>query len=294
MSNLKYQLQGLILRNQDGSFSVQAGRKKCLIQIASQLKEGGYRLQSVNSLKPKHVNYLVERWQTEKLSPGTIKNRMGHIRWWAEKVGKSSMLPKSNNGSNQAITLDLEKRSYIPTESKGKELDSAKLEKITDNLVKLSLKLQREFGLRREEAIKFRPNYAIRGDQLVLKSSWTKGGRPRTLQIRTDSQRALLAEIQQTVGGGALIRTDRNYKQQLKSYEWQTSRVGLDKNHGLRHTYAQQRYLELTGWQAPINGGLTSKELTPEQKIIDREARLKISNELGHSREQITVAYLGR
>ncbi|WP_240503646.1 MULTISPECIES: phage integrase N-terminal domain-containing protein [Pseudoalteromonas] len=63
MSNLKYQLQGLMLRNQDGSFGVKAERKKVLVQISAQLKQGGYRLQSVQSLKPKHVNYLVERWQ---------------------------------------------------------------------------------------------------------------------------------------------------------------------------------------------------------------------------------------
>nr|WP_282570016.1 phage integrase N-terminal domain-containing protein [Pseudoalteromonas sp. JC3] len=294
MSNLKYQLQGLMLRNQDGSFGVKAERKKVLVQISAQLKQGGYRLQSVQSLKPKHVNYLVERWQGEGLSAGTIKNRLSHVRWWAEKIGKASMLPKSNNGANQAITLDLEKRTYTPTESKAKELEQNKLEKVSDPLVKLSLRLQREFGLRREEAIKFRPNYAIRGEQLVLKPSWTKGGRPRVIPIRTESQRHLLQQVQNQVGGGALIRPDRNYIQQLKAYERQTSQAGLDKNHGLRHMYAQQRYLELTGWRSPIAGGPTNKQLTPEQKQIDRQARLQVSNELGHGREQITVIYLGR
>ncbi|MBD1584010.1 phage integrase N-terminal domain-containing protein [Pseudoalteromonas sp. S16_S37] len=294
MSNLKYQLQGLMLRNQDGSFGVKAERKKVLVQISAQLKQGGYRLQSVQSLKPKHVNYLIERWQGEGLSAGTIKNRLSHVRWWAEKIGKASMLPKSNNGANQAITLDLEKRTYTPTESKAKELEQNKLEKVSDPLVKLSLRLQREFGLRREEAIKFRPNYAIRGEQLVLKPSWTKGGRPRVIPIRTESQRHLLQQVQNQVGGGALIRPDRNYIQQLKAYERQTSQAGLDKNHGLRHMYAQQRYLELTGWRSPIAGGPTNKQLTPEQKQIDRQARLQVSNELGHGREQITVIYLGR
>jgi len=294
MSNLKYQLQGLMLRNKDGSFASQAERRKTLILVASQLKCGGYRLSSVNSLKPKHVNHLVSRWQSEGLSSGTIKNRMSHIRWWAEKVGKSSMLPKSNNGSNQAIQLDIEKRTYVSNDSKGKELDLDKLNQVNDNLVKLSLRLQQEFGLRREEAIKFSPSFANRGDKIVLKSSWTKGGRPRSIPIKTHAQKVLLKEIEDTVGRGALIRTDRNYIQQLKSYEWQTSRVGLDKNHGLRHMYAQKRYLELTGWQAPLNGGPTNKNLTAEQKAIDRVVRLKISEELGHSREQITAIYLGR
>ena len=64
--------------------------------------------------------------------------------------------------------------------------------------------------------------------------------------------------------------------------------------HGLRHHYAQARYVELTGWKAPAAGGPTSKQLNPDQKWIDREARLTISRELGHEREQITAVYLGR
>ena len=37
-----------------------------------------------------------------------------------------------------------------------------------------------------------------------------------------------------------------------------------------------------------------SKSLTPEQCELDREARLTINRELGHEREQVTAAYLGR
>jgi hypothetical protein len=64
--------------------------------------------------------------------------------------------------------------------------------------------------------------------------------------------------------------------------------------HGLRHAYAQIRYEELTDWACPAAGGPTSRELTHEQLERDREARLTISRELGHEREQVTAAYLGR
>jgi hypothetical protein len=60
------------------------------------------------------------------------------------------------------------------------------------------------------------------------------------------------------------------------------------------HNYAQTRYAELTGWKAPAAGGPTSKQLSADQKVIDRQARLTISRELGHEREQITAVYLGR
>jgi hypothetical protein len=53
-------------------------------------------------------------------------------------------------------------------------------------------------------------------------------------------------------------------------------------------------YRELTDWLAPAAGGPRSRDLTPLQREPDREARVTISEELGHEREQITAVYLGR
>lgn len=61
--------------------------------------------------------------------------------------------------------------------------------------------------------------------------------------------------------------------------------------HRHRHYYAQTHCREITGSAAPAAGGPRSKELTPAQRELDREARLTISMELGHEREQITAIY---
>jgi len=50
----------------------------------------------------------------------------------------------------------------------------------------------------------------------------------------------------------------------------------------------------MTGLPAPAAGGPRSRDLTVEQKALDQVARLEISRELGHEREQITSVYLGR
>ena len=50
----------------------------------------------------------------------------------------------------------------------------------------------------------------------------------------------------------------------------------------------------MTGWQCPARGGPTSRQLTQQQKAIDRAARETISHEIGHNREQITAVCLGR
>ena len=55
--------------------------------------------------------------------------------------------------------------------SKAKSLTNDALDKIKDMHVRMSLELQRAFGLCREEAIKFSPSYADRGDRLALRAS---------------------------------------------------------------------------------------------------------------------------
>jgi hypothetical protein len=73
----------------------------------------------------------------------------------------------------------------------------------------------------------------------------------------------------------------------------ETRGIELKNCHGLRHAYAQTRYKELTGLEAPINGGPSKKQMNFLQKNKAQLARKIISNELGHSRIAITKVYLG-
>ena len=288
MKDLNYQLMKLCKANRDGSYSTQATRKRILDRIANQLHALGYKHMQAKSLKPKHVEALVSLWKDQGLSIGTFKNRLSALRWWARKVGKDDIIPKDNDA------FDIGRRSQVGTESKAWVLKPAQLEKISDPYIRLSLRLQGAFGLRREEAIKFRPSYAIQDNHIRLKASWTKGGRARTVPIRTDEQRQLLEAVRNLAGGGALIPPTKNYEEQLHRYERQVRTAGIRNPHGLRHAYAQRRYEELTGWKSQLAGGPATKSLTIEQRALNEGARVTISRELGHAREQITATYLGR
>ena len=105
--------------------------------------------------------------------------------------------------------------------------------------------------------------------------SW-RGGKERDISIHTEAQRELLQEAKELARAGSLIPAEMSYRDQLNRFK------------------AQTRYAELTDWKAPAAGGPTAKQLSAEQKVIDRQARLTISRELGHEREQITAVYLGR
>src|SRR5690606_13482239 len=192
-------------RNRDGSFGTQDDRRHMLGLMATQLDELGFRRMQATSLKPKHVNALIGRWREQGISIGTLKNRLSVLRWWAGKVNKSSVVAKGNSA------YGIGTRVLITNQSRAQTLDKTKLAKIEDEYVRLSVRLQAAFGLRREEAIKFSPSYAFRGDHIALKASWTKGGRPRTIPITNRYQYVLLREITELTQGGSLIPAHLNY-----------------------------------------------------------------------------------
>ena len=288
MRDFNYELKRLCQRNRDGSYATRADRERILDLVANQLQEMGFRHMQATSLKPKHVEALVARWHTEQIAPATFKNRMAQLRWLAEKTGKQGVVARTND------EYGIPERTYVTNVSKAVELDAKSLERVTDPYTALSLRLQSAFGLRREESIKFQPVWADRGDKIVLKPSWAKGKRTREIPVRSCEQRQLLDEARQFTGRGSLIPKDMTYVDQLQRFKAQCDAAGIHHVHGHRHHYAQMRYRELTGWVCPVQGGPTSRQLTSEQKAIDREARLTISSELGRSREQVVSIYIGR
>jgi hypothetical protein len=124
--NLNYELKQLCRRNRDGSFATQRDRERMLDLVATQLHDMGYRHMAAASLKPKHVERLVERWQAEALAVGTIKNRMAELRWWAEKIGKQNVIARDNNH------YGIGNRQYVTNASKARELSGGELARITD------------------------------------------------------------------------------------------------------------------------------------------------------------------
>jgi conjugative transfer region protein (TIGR03748 family) len=288
MRDLNYELKLLCRRNRDGSYTTQRDRERNLTLMADQLFALGFRRMTVHSIRAKHVEALTRLWLAQDLNPGTMKNRMTALRWWAEKVNLPQVIAASNDHYGIA------ERVLVSNVSKARHVDAAQLARVADPYVRMSLELQQAFGLRREEAIKFQPRYADRGHKIVLKESWTKGGKAREIPIRTAAQREVLNRVHHLAGVGSLIPPELRYIEQRRRYERHTVNAGLSKMHGLRHAYAQSRYRELTGWAAPAAGGPSSSSLTTAQRARDRNARLVISQELGHERAQTVAIYLSR
>ncbi|SOC48172.1 integrase-like protein [Rhizobium subbaraonis] len=288
MDDLTMDLVRLCQRNRDGSYGTRSNRKRGLSAMANELRDLGYKLPNAGSLKPKHVEALVERWLDADTTEASIRNRLTWLRWWAEKVSKPNVVSRDN------ATYGVAERGGA-IRNRAQKLDGAKFRAIECPYIKATILLQVAFGLRREEAMKFQPQAAIRTDVIMLQASWTKGGRARTIPITTLEQRQVLEHIVRFMPGrGSLIPAQLSYVEHLKRFEYHTLKSGLRNTHGFRHAYAQQRYAALTGQACPLAGGKLWEDMTAKEREADRSARRQISAELGHGRLKITDTYLGR
>tara|TARA_B100000989_G_scaffold296861_2_gene281053 strand:+ start:23085 stop:23966 length:882 start_codon:yes stop_codon:yes gene_type:complete len=293
MRNAMYSVHKLYKRENNLSFNTRADYERLTKTFIKTLHSGGYPISDIRHLKPKSISFLINAWQQDGLGPGALRNRMSVLRHVCREIGKESFVEKNNK------SYRLPKREYTPKSSKA--IFSLPINHIRDQCLQLSISLQQEFGLRREECLKFIPSYAIKDGYIELKASWTKGGISRKIPITTESQKALLQNLQSLIPrGSSLIPDGVSYFKHLNTYKQTIRSLGFKSLHGLRHAYAQKRYatlvLELTGdsgWCCPFQGGPKRSQMSKQQRLVDYHARKLVSLELGHSRVGITTIYLG-
>ena len=127
----------------------------------------------------------------------------------------------------------------------------------------------------------------------------TKGGRSgASAQRWVVANEAVKAALQlardaSPTGSRNLLSRDESYaaflQQTVRPARETLHEHGLKGFHELRAAYACERYEQLTGHAAPINGGHGYRI----DRAIDQQARQQISLELGHNRINVVSAYIG-
>lgn len=265
-------------------------------QSPTLLQALGFRMETVTSLRGKHIDALAKEWHARGFSAATLHNNLSIFRTFAKWIGKAGMV----RGVEHYLGSGTTARSSIASQDKtwsGRGVDiAAKLQEVRqrDERIALQLELQVAFGLRAREAMQLRPHLADKGSYLSV-THGTKGGRDRVEAIRTAEQRELLERAKLLCATPSSSTSDPRLKlSQWKNHYYQVVRsCGITRqdgitSHGLRHEYANRRYQELTGADSPVRGG------APVPRDADQAARHVVAEELGHSREEITTHYLGR
>ena len=276
-------------------------------QMARQLWDGGFRITELKQLRGKSVGLLTDVWKGNKANPctgkvrqlskGVQEVRMTTLRLICKLGGKPGLVPKSNKKAG------LVPRERTPSVNIAWKLTPEALAKVPDSNARLVLRLQEQFGLRKKEGCLLDARSNDKGEYLLLDRG-TKGGKVRTVAIRTIAQRRLLGEVKAAnnlapkgtlVAGASLKGCFDDYKTGMRI-------AGLTHGHGLRHQYAQERHHQLVkhldpkgkGWLSPKMGGLYVEQLNEDDRKIDNDARRILAAELGHRRVEVVATYIGK
>lgn len=164
------------------------------------------------------------------------------------------------------------------------------------------LGLTRNCGMRLREAIladlpRLQREAALHGAINIAEG--TKGGRrgasaPRWIPATPEVRQALTqAASVSPKGSRNLLDGQELYvtflNRQIRPARELLHAHGIKGFHELRTAYACERFQQLTGHPAPVNGG----QLHCLDRDRDRQAREVISGELGHNRVAVVAAYIG-
>jgi hypothetical protein len=253
-----------------------------------------------------YAKTLVEKVNSGELSPATAQNYLSAVNVILSLARGDSALrvkPVSEAG--------FPSRSGIAKINKSVSLEAhnSAINKATE-VISIMLELQRNLGLRFEESAKIDAKKVLSGYGLgknfVTITDGTKGGRIREVPIFSYSQIQALqraASYQAKHHQRSMIPKAKSYKDFRNDAYNQIRNLGINF-HGERHAYAQERYKQLMGFNAPVVEGTTSlanlrfeafRLGVPVSLLKEKDflVRLQISTELGHCRISITRSYLG-
>lgn len=289
------------------SFATQQNVGNGLFRLFRQLHEMGFQLENPRNLHIKHVKalyqWMEERFEAGELSSATIQGYVSYLRKFSRWIGKPDLLSSPHVSFTNPDCARRTQNTEIDRSWEACEIDIGSVIDTATEIqpwIGAALLAQTAFGLRRKEALCFRPSADYQGNGLIQISRGTKGGRIRIIALHTQWQYEVLAFLtaychRNRNESGFIGDPDRTLEANLRHYSYiLAKRLKITKDevgttgHGLRAGFAC-RTLEAFGITPPVRGGNVSQ--------ADREtvavAYSATTEALGHSRRQIAGAYVG-
>lgn len=267
--------------------------------MVRQLSDLNMPLQNLGELSPRHVAALTRHYESQGLSASSLQKKNTVLRRFGTWIGKPDMTPRLRDlVSDPSRAM----RSYSAIESKAWSANGVQPEAIFEKMdlecgvAGLQLRIQHAFGLRPREVVMLKPLVADQGKNLFV-TDGTKGGRARMVPIDNPRKRELLEQAKEVARrntrGVLSAKPSLSLQQAVNRYYHLARKVGIGKNklgvtlHGLRHEFAGELFKQITGVEAPVNGGRID-----DQSLV-RRAMQVTSEQLGHGRKDAGAAYLG-
>lgn len=261
-----------------------------------------YKIRNIKNFGTRHVAHLAWIWEQRGYSAAAIQKYFSFMRALANWIGKKGMIKDAGVYLSDPARA---KRIRIATSDKGWEAKGIDVDELIakvyldDEQVGACLLLQRAFGLRTKEGWLMHAAEAIKESTAILHVIYgTKGGRPRDIPIQLPWQLEILnlAATKVNTVTGSLIPARFKIGSWRKHFYAVCNRHGIERDmdlvpYGLRHDCGNNWYEEEAGFQSPVRSGGTIPDCYDRFK--DHLARLEVARRMGHSRKQISSAYLG-
>jgi len=299
----------VVQKNKHGSTKTRHNHIKEARRFVNTVRELGYGVKRWKNITNKHVQQAVDKWKEDGLQTATIKAYLSGVRTVCQLYGNNRIATENGVfGVENRVFVDNRDKS-LPQELYSRVVAELKKSGKSDNKrVAAQLQLERYLGLRAEEACKFNSHQALMTGGRVFIQHGTKGGRERIINEVSEKGMEAIRYAKEISGINNLIPNDHSEKQWSQKYYRIIRANGITKkacgasSHGCRHAYAQDRYKEITGFEAPCK--FESKEEFRKNAVkiagqgwrkLNQDARQIIKAELGHGpdRDDVVSQYLG-
>ena len=256
-----------------------------------------YRLQKFKNVEDRHFRAYAEHLK-ENNEATTIQTDLSGIRYFHEKSGSKNKLSENVQLNLPKRAVGKEDRSWTPEEIGKARVVAREMGRID---VEISLDLVPTFGLRIEELCRLKVEHlmhAKENEQLIVQG---KGKKVRPIPVDEDQMKIIkkyldYAKVSGRAPGDYLISSSEkngvlHEKRSLQNWMTFHRKKFMDENradmkeegkkprhetiswHGLRHSYAQRRFEEVS-------------------KVSPEKAKSVVSHDLGHGRDTVTPIYL--
>jgi integrase len=300
-------------RHKEVSFKTRQERADFLRRFFRDLKiKAGFKtLPDPRNLGERHIRAAVHVWQQEKRAPATIQTYLSFLRGLSIWIGKPGLVRPPKYYGLRASEYQRHEAAQQDRSWSAQNIDIDVLlgqVRSFDPYIGAAMQLVHAFGLRRKEAIMFRPHLCVvsfeatglplhkrKADRYVCIKAGSKGGRERFIPVDTALRVAAVIRAQEVViaRDGHMGHPSHSLAQALRRFNYVLEKFGVTRKrlgvtaHGLRHEVLINEFETMTGRPPPVRGG---GRLPPE---IDGPARQEVAELAGHSRKRASSAYLG-
>ena len=281
--NLMSQVDKLHRHNRQGSYKTRARYYEAMQRFCRFLAEV-YRLERLANIAPKHIYAYVAYLQEGGKSASTIKTDLSAIRFFHDLIPNARYeLPGNEDLCLQRRTFGGVDRTWSAGEFE--RMLGIALERGREDYVSIFY-LGRFAGLRIHECFRIDTATAAKAVKEKAITIKGKGGLVRAVPLNDLLVQRLQQDLKRTPRGHKLYVSDDQETHEaikaLQAFIWLNRSTVQDEGstrpmtfHGLRHTYAAEKY------QGFIDAGVTPFG-----------ARKAVSKLLGHGRDDVTNIYL--